>query len=582
MKAKIYLLAALLTLLCACGSKPYPHVLTTADSLASANPDSAQALLASLAEGMKQEPQAVQMYYRLLCIKAKDKAYITHTSDSAILPVVEYYEREGDKKHLPEAYYYAGRVYRDLGDAPQATEYFYKAGEAIEKWMDYNLAGRIHTQIGTLYLYQGIYDKALPEFHLSYHYNTINKDSNGIVYNFRDIGRTYTTLEKPDSAILYYKKAIELAEKIKNKRLGQITNGELSAYYTQLGAYEEAYKSMNIAFQNKAIKNKATIHSTAARYYFQTNRVDSAMYYYNLLLNNNNGYSYKAEGYKGLSCIAQSRHEYKESLDLLRKYLIYNDSAEKVIQNENVRKINALYNYQLKEKENNQLKLENEKNKRYNVYLIVGIIALSTILTFYYLYYQQRKETMQRRLKIAEQLREEAYRRSREFMEENNRQIQALESDIERLKHQLHDSDQQKMELEQKISIIESTNRQVELEQGKRRIEEGLFFRSDIYGLFRQKIEAGKTPGQAEWEQLARQLDASFDHFTQKLLQLGLLKEKELHTCMLIKAQFKNKEMAQLLCLSPEGISSIRRRLCARFLDGKKEPKEWDRFILSL
>ena len=124
MKAKIYLLAALLTLLCACGSKPYPHVLTTADSLASANPDSAQALLASLAEEMKQEPQAVQMYYRLLCIKAKDKAYITHTSDSAILPVVEYYEREGDKKHLPEAYYYAGRVYRDLEDAPQATGLF--------------------------------------------------------------------------------------------------------------------------------------------------------------------------------------------------------------------------------------------------------------------------------------------------------------------------------------------------------------------------------------------------------------------------------------------------------------------------
>ena len=198
------------------------------------------------------------------------------------------------------------------------------------------------------------------------------------------------------------------------------------------------------------------------------------------------------------------------------------------------------------------------------------------------LYYLRRKKAMQHRLKVAEQLREEAYRRSREFMEENNRQIQALESNIERLKHQLHDSDQQKMELEQKISIIESTNRQVELEQGKRRMEEGLFFRSDIYGLFRQKVEAGKTPGQTEWEQLARQLDASFDHFTQKLLQLGLLKEKELHTCMLIKAQFKNKEMAQLLCLSPEGISSIRRRLCARFLDGKREPKEWDRFILSL
>ena len=26
---------------------------------------------------------------------------------------------DGDKRLLPEAYYYAGRVYRDLGDAPR-------------------------------------------------------------------------------------------------------------------------------------------------------------------------------------------------------------------------------------------------------------------------------------------------------------------------------------------------------------------------------------------------------------------------------------------------------------------------------
>ena len=568
------LLACTLILPGACTHPTTPPVLLCADSLASANPDSAQALLASLAEEMKQEPQAVQMYYRLLCIKAKDKAYITHTSDSAILSVVEYYEREGDKKHLPEAYYYAGRVYRDLGDAPQATEYFYKAGEAIEKWMDYDLAGRIHTQIGTLYLYQDIYDKALPEFHLSYHYNTINKDSNSIVYNLRDIGRAYTTLEKPDSAILYYKKAIELAEKIKNKRLEQMVWSELCGYYTTIGLMDEAAQG----FIHLKYKEKEPYMATLADYYLHIHNLDSAYYYYYLLSKSNN-YIQKQASYKGLGKIARIKKDYKKSLAYFDKYQEYSDSIFQQTQTETVRKINALYNYQLKEKENNHLKLQNLKQRQTSIFLIIAFALLSGSGILYYL---RRKKAMQHRLKVAEQLREEAYRRSREFMEENNRQIQALESNIERLKHQLHDSDQQKMELEQKISIIESTNRQVELEQGKRRIEKGLFFRSDIYCLFRQKIEAGKTPGQTEWEQLARQLDTSFDHFTQKLLQLGLLKEKELHTCMLIKAQFKNKEMAQLLCLSPEGISSVRRRLCTRFLDGKREPKEWDRFILSL
>lgn len=84
------LFAALCVLLClsGCRPKPYPSLLLAADSLASVLPDSACALLASYAADTADEPQYVRMYYRLLCIKAKDKAYIVHTSDSAILPVV--------------------------------------------------------------------------------------------------------------------------------------------------------------------------------------------------------------------------------------------------------------------------------------------------------------------------------------------------------------------------------------------------------------------------------------------------------------------------------------------------------------
>ena len=84
----ILLLLCLLLDFCACGRKPYPHSLSVADSLASAHPDSAVALLKSLEDTMRDEPEATRMYYRLLCIKANDKAYIPHTSDSLILPLL--------------------------------------------------------------------------------------------------------------------------------------------------------------------------------------------------------------------------------------------------------------------------------------------------------------------------------------------------------------------------------------------------------------------------------------------------------------------------------------------------------------
>ena len=73
---------------------------------------------------MQQAPEYVQKRYHLLTIKANDKAYITHTSDSLILSLVDYYEHGGDPVYLGEAYYYAGSTYRDLGDAlpvPWAT-----------------------------------------------------------------------------------------------------------------------------------------------------------------------------------------------------------------------------------------------------------------------------------------------------------------------------------------------------------------------------------------------------------------------------------------------------------------------------
>ena len=115
MSISFYVLLACCLCLCACREGRYPRVLLQADSLAGMMPDSALRLLGGWADSVWEAPEQVQMYYRLLTVKAADKAYITHTSDSLIRLVLDYYEQEGDRRLLPEAYYYAGRVYRDLG-----------------------------------------------------------------------------------------------------------------------------------------------------------------------------------------------------------------------------------------------------------------------------------------------------------------------------------------------------------------------------------------------------------------------------------------------------------------------------------
>ena len=72
-------------------------------------------------------PESDSHFLDLLRIKARDKAYVTHTSDSIILSVVDYYADHKDSGLYPEALYYAGRVYSDMGDFPTALEYFHAA-----------------------------------------------------------------------------------------------------------------------------------------------------------------------------------------------------------------------------------------------------------------------------------------------------------------------------------------------------------------------------------------------------------------------------------------------------------------------
>lgn len=144
-------LVLILSFLTSCHrSVRYPAELYVADSLAMCNADRAVAYLDSLAPAMAQAPEPTLRYYQLLTIKARDKAFLPHPSDSLILAVLHYYEQGGDPRLLPEAYYYAGRVTRDLGDAPQAVDYFHAALDAIED-EDYEWY-RKEDEVGTIRL----------------------------------------------------------------------------------------------------------------------------------------------------------------------------------------------------------------------------------------------------------------------------------------------------------------------------------------------------------------------------------------------------------------------------------------------
>ena len=80
----------------------------------------------------------------LLKIKAKDKLYIPHESDSLIKSIVQYYEGYGTPDQLMEAYYYLGSAYRDMGDAPRAVRAFQDAADIGKDSKRYDILGRVY------------------------------------------------------------------------------------------------------------------------------------------------------------------------------------------------------------------------------------------------------------------------------------------------------------------------------------------------------------------------------------------------------------------------------------------------------
>ena len=576
-KVRLLFPILLLMCICACTNKPYPQSLRVADSLIHNNPDSAVILLEELKRSMAFEPQATQMYYQLLTIKAKDKAYITHTSDSLIKTVVKYYEERKDRERLPETYYYAGRVYRDLGDAPQALEYLQKAIESTKDCTDYRLISRIYSQTGTLYLYQDTYDQALEVFRKAYQYCLSDKDSIGMVYSLRDIGRTFTTLNCADSALYYYKGALNYAEQIHNNHLVGVVQAELSGLYIQLEMYPEAFTAIQCS--NKYIKghNIAPFYAILADYYYYTNQLDSATFYYTQTASFDDLYQ-KQGSYKGLGNIARKKGQYKEAMEYFDKYLICTDSIKDITNTETIRKMQSLYNYQLKEKENSKLQRQAANYKLWNILLIFSLLSLVFLFIAYHQFRKKKEQQQLVKQERIKQIQKERYAQSNTYLEKNKEQIKEVELS-------LHKAEIEKDQLRQDLlkaqkSLIEKNNEQITATQRVQKQSELALKHSDIYKKFHFAVQGSDEKiGNDDWKELMCAVDEAYNQFTTRLLELYPMKTIEIQVCVLIKIGLSPAQIAFITIRSRQAISSIRKRLYSKVMGKDGTPEQWDNFI---
>lgn len=160
-------------------------------------------------------------FHDFLTIKARDKAFVTHESDSLILDVIDFYSAFQSDPIYPEALYYGGRVYFDLGDYPTALQYFQQALDNPKQAPDTtDLESRLNSQMGVLLQKLRLYDKAIQYFSQMLSQKREEQDSSGIVYAQQGLGIVYYnlgTMSQADSIRNHY---LESADSILTRSLG--------------------------------------------------------------------------------------------------------------------------------------------------------------------------------------------------------------------------------------------------------------------------------------------------------------------------------------------------------------------------
>lgn len=570
-----------------CSNMQVERMLQQADSLTTAQPDSAVALLQAWKQTMASQRKAERMRYGLLRVKANDKARRTNLSNTLIKEVVDYYERKNDRQRLPEAYYYAARVMRTKGDAPMALDYLRRATEVAtrEGITDYRLLSMMHNQLGMIFYDQDIRDHVPKNFRKALHYTRLAGDSALMVYNLRDMGTASTIENKADSALFYYQNAVEMARTVKNKYLENGCRFRLIDIYIQLQRYKEAYREIRQALPNLEESLLPTSYAVRATYYEATGQTDSADYYYNKEYLTGNLYQKRA-GARGLGTITYQRGNYKEAYKQMELCLTYTDSISRSQQAEEVIKADALYNYSFQQAESQRVKVINKTLGLQITSLIITLFLILSIGAIYYLMNRKNRRLQQSRMEEKlKAIADEQYRNSLTYVEERRKQMQELEQRAQQT-HQRKSELQQQIEADER-QLLELESQRIALQERVRQLTQAAFHDSPLYHKLKRLSKLAASPHEnitdEDWQQLTEDIDAMCTGFIHRLNQVcPALSEQELHISLLLRIEFVPTEIACLVNRSKQAITSARKKLAQRIAGEDASPDQWDRFVKDL
>ena len=195
--------------LCQCAGRHdarLARIASTLDSLPQAAIDS----LAEIDSALLSD--ADKNLHILLLTKARDKAFVRHSSDSSILKAVRFYKNDPKNPLFPEALFYAGRVYNDMGDYPTSLEYYLQALDALPDTPDnIHLRGLICGHVSWILNAMSLDSQAIRYIKESIRIDSIENIGFNLALDWQSLAECYLDIDSIDAAELSLMNAMKYA-----------------------------------------------------------------------------------------------------------------------------------------------------------------------------------------------------------------------------------------------------------------------------------------------------------------------------------------------------------------------------------
>ncbi len=547
------------------------------DSLAESQPDSAVAIIKAINRDTLLGNDN-KYYFDLLEIRTNDKAYITHTSDSAILSVINYFENHDFNNLLSVAYYYGGRVYSDLGDAPQALEYFQKAIDCPN--INSRTMAVAYSQMAGIYNEQKVYDLAIPTYKKAIELNYKNKNQINALYNMHNLSGIYSKQGLKDSALILYNHVIKQAEDLGNTKLIHSTKLNIAELYLFKHDYKQALKISNSLKGVLPKEDSTKIANTFAHLYYRLNNTDSIIFYCNKLIKSKS-LNAQLNGYNILANLYIDQNNITKATPFIIESQILSDSIQKLQTPQEIRQLSSIYNYQIRERENNKLKQEAQKNEIKIISLISSIVIVIITALFTIHIIRKRKRIISLKLQNVELLLKQSNYLSETTIAQNKEKIAQLESQINSINCENLSLIQ---ELENQKKLLVLNNEKAIIYKKQKEIAIFTFnndtFVKEIHNRLKNYPEGKNILTEKEWDNLVDKIIHLFPEFIDTLHELPFkLSSYEFRVSILIKTQFTPKKISRLTNHTDASVSMTRARLYKKLINNNGRASDWDKFI---